>query len=210
MLMDQRKIIWIIVAFVAVLLGIFYFSSRSNVIVNYPSRGTDIIAFGDSLVDGVGSSAGNEGGFVTLLSRKIGRPIINLGNSGDTAADGLARINQLNEYNPKVVLLLLGGNDYLKKIPSEETFKNLSLLIQNIEKRGAVILLLGVRGGLLSDRFDSEFEKLRDTHQTAFVPNVLSGLLTNQQYMSDAIHPNDLGYQKIADRIYSVLESLLK
>lgn len=208
--MEQRKIIWIIVVGVAVLLGIFYFSSRPKVIVNYPSSGVDIIAFGDSLVEGVGSSAENEGGFVTLLSRKIGQPIINLGNSGDTTADGLARINQLNQHNPKIVLLLLGGNDYLKKIPPEETFKNLSSLIQYIEGRGSIVLLLGVRGGILSDHFDSEFEKLRDTYQTAFVSNVLRGLLTNPQYMSDAIHPNDLGYQKIADRIYPVLTSLLK
>jgi len=208
--MDQQKKIWIIVAGVFVLLGILYFFSRSEVIVNYPSNGTDIIAFGDSLIEGVGSSSENEGGFVTILSRKIGQPIINLGNSGDTTADGLARINQLNDYNPKVVLLLLGGNDYLKRIPSEETFKNLSLIIQDIEERGAIVLLLGVRGGLLGDSFDSEFEKLRDAHQTAFVSNVLDGLLANPQYMSDIIHPNDLGYQKIADRIYPVVAPLLK
>lgn len=190
-----------------VVLGTFYFS-RSAPITNYPSKGADIIAFGDSLVEGVGSTPGND--FVSLLSRKIGEPIVNLGHAGDTTADGIARIGELDDYDPKVVLLLLGGNDHLKKIPVADTHKNLAILIQNIHARGAVVLLLGVRGGLFNDRFDTEFEDLRDTYHTAYVPDVLDGLFGNAQYMSDPIHPNDSGYGMIAERIYPVLMSISK
>ncbi|MGB2580416.1 MAG: arylesterase, partial [Minisyncoccia bacterium] len=56
--------------------GAYYFFRNEN-ITNYPSKGTDIIAFGDSLVVGVGSTNAND--FVSLLSQKIGMPIINLG-----------------------------------------------------------------------------------------------------------------------------------
>lgn len=191
----------------AVALGFFYFS-RTELIANYPSKGTDIIAFGDSLVEGVGSTSGND--FVSLLSVKIGKSIINLGHAGDTTADGIARISQLDDHDPKIVLLLLGGNDHLKKIPVADTRKNLAVLIQNIQARGAVVLLLGVRGGLFNDRFDTEFENLRDTYHTAYVPDVLDGLFGNAQYMSDPIHPNDSGYQMIAERIYPVLAGVLK
>ena len=183
---------------VLVALGIYYFSSPLP-ITNYPSQGTDIIAFGDSLVGGVGSTDGND--FVSLLSKKIGQPIVNLGHAGDTTADGITRINQLDSYKPKVVLLLLGGNDHLKKIPILETRKNLATLIENIQARGAIVLLLGVRGGLLNDRFDTEFENLQNTYHTAFVPDVLDGLFGDMQYMSDAIHPNDAGYGVIAERM---------
>ena len=192
---------------VLVTLSVFYFL-RSEPISNYPSQGTDIIAFGDSLVEGAGSTDGND--FVSVLSRKIGRPIINLGHAGDTTADGIARINQLDTYNPQVVLLLLGGNDYLKKIPVPDTRKNLATLIQNIHARGAIVLLLGVRGGLLMDHFDTEFENVRDTYHTAFVPNVLEGLLGNMQYMSDTLHPNNIGHEIIAERIYPVLVEMIK
>ena len=205
--MNYRIIILCIFLIVLVALGIFYFS-RTKPITDYPSKGTDIVAFGDSLVLGVGSTDGND--FVSLLSRKIGEPIVNLGNGGDTTADGLARISQLDEYNPKVVLLLLGGNDHLKKIPIVDTFKNLATLIENIQARGAIVLLLGVRGGLFNDKFDTEFEALRDTYHTAFAPDVLDGLFGNAQYMSDPIHPNNIGYGMIAERIYPELTEVIK
>ena len=106
--MNYKKIIIIVMTGVLILIGIYYLFNNEN-ITNYPSRGTDIIAFGDSLVEGMGSSGGND--FVSLLSKKIDQPIINLGHSGDTTEDGVKRIGELDKYNPKIVILLLGGND---------------------------------------------------------------------------------------------------
>lgn len=191
-------------------IGVFIFRSSGNpdLLTNYPSPNPDIIAYGDSLVEGVGSTDDND--FVSLLSAKIGQHIVNLGHSGDTTADGIARIGELDAYNPKVVLLLLGGNDHLKQIPITETHNNLAILIQNIQARGAVVLLLGVRGGLFNDRFGPEFQILSKTYHTALVPDVLSGLFGDTNYMSDTVHPNNAGYQIIANRIYPVLASLLK
>lgn len=186
----------------------FVYFSRTSTIINYPSNGTDIVAFGDSLVEGYGATSGND--FVSLLARKIESPIINLGHAGDTTIDGIQRINELDDYNPKIVLLLLGGNDHLKKIPIAETEKNLAILIENIQARGAVVLLLGVRGGLFNDPFDTMFEDLRDVYHTAYVSDVLHGLFGNSKYMADTIHPNDHGYAIIADRVYTVLVDILQ
>lgn len=200
----------IIIGIASVVLAVFGFVylNRSAPIANYPSSGTDIIAFGDSLVQGVGATNGND--FVSLLSKKIGEPIINLGHSGDTTADGIKRLVELDAYNPKVVILLLGGNDHLKKIPIVDTRNNLAILIENIQSRGAVVLLLGVRGGLFNDKFDTEFESLRDEYHTAYVSDVLDGLFGNQAYMSDVIHPNDTGYAIIADRVHPILLEIIK
>ena len=194
------------VSIAAVAVYLFFFNTAP--IANSPSAGTDIVAFGDSLVAGTGSSDGHD--FVSLLSGAIGQPIVNLGVPGDTTADGLARINGLDAYKPKVVLLLLGGNDYLKRIPQEQTFANLAAIIKDIQSRGAIVLLLGVRGGLFGDHFSSGFEDLRDTYHTAYVSNVLDGLLGDKKYMSDQVHPNDAGYRLIAERIAPVLKELLQ
>ena len=205
--MQPRHILITILAALCVL-GAYWYFSRAEAVRNYPSNGTDIIAFGDSLVEGVGASQG--GDFVSLLSRKIGQPIINLGRSGDTTQDGLARLNALDAYRPKVVLLLLGGNDYLRRIPEAQTFENLGRMIGDMQRRGARGILPGVRGGILSDHFDSRFERMSEEYKTAYVSDVLDGLLGRDAYMSDEIHPNDVGYRLIAERIYPVLLPLLK
>jgi lysophospholipase L1-like esterase len=202
-----RNIIILVILGILAVFCIYYFSQK-KIITNYPSKGSDIIAFGDSLVEGYGATQGKD--FVSLLSQKIDRPIINLGHSGDTTVDGIARIGELDKYNPKVVILLLGGNDSLRKMPVAETHKNLATLIENIQSRGAIVLLLGIKGGLFADRFGGEFTNLRDVYNTAFVSDVLDGLFGNDKYMSDPVHPNDTGYQMIADRIYPVLTSLVK
>lgn len=206
----NRKTITIIGALVLVgaLIGYYFWPKEPVRITNYPSQGTDIVAFGDSLVVGDGSDQGDD--FVSLLSQDIGEPIINLGVDGETTAQGLARISALDAYHPKIVLLLLGGNDALQKVSIDETFQNLSEIIQNIQHRGAIVLLLGVQGGLLSDPYASRFQKLAQEYGTAYVSNVLSGLFGNPQYMSDEVHPNDAGYAIIAKRVEPVLQELLQ
>lgn len=205
--MNLNKSVVAIVVLIIILIGLSYIF-RSNSIANYPSHGTDIIAFGDSLIQGVGASESKD--FVTLLSQKIGQPIINMGRAGDTTYDGIVRIGELDKYKAKVVILLLGGNDYLKKIPIADTEKNLGVLIREIQGRGAVVLLLGVRGGIINDRFDAMYKKLRDKYHTAYVPDVLRGLIADMRYMSDAVHPNNAGYAIIANKVYPVLVGLLK
>ena len=201
---------YIIAVFAAAFLGLgaYWYFFGTHEVRNYPSSGADIVAFGDSLVVGVGASPGRD--FVSLLSQQIGQPIVNLGVSGDTTAGGLARLSELDAYEPKVVIVLLGGNDYLQRVSQEQTFDNLTEIVESIQVKGAIVLLLGIRGGLLNDRFDTEFKRLRNTHDTAYVTDVLDGLLGKQEYMSDEIHPNDAGHARIAERVYPVLAPLLK
>lgn len=205
----NKNILIIGLVLVLLIFGIFYFIAGNDSYTNYPSKGTDIIAFGDSLIQGVGASS-NTKSLVGVLSKKIGKPIVNLGVSGNTTTDGLNRINELDRYKPKVVILLLGGNDYLRKVPKETTFKNLGKIIEDIQSRGAVVLLLGVRGGLLKDNFEEDFEIISSKYNTAFVSNVLSGLILDRKYMSDEIHPNDAGYEKISERVLPVLKDIIK
>ncbi|MFZ2621268.1 MAG: GDSL-type esterase/lipase family protein [Minisyncoccia bacterium] len=210
--MDNRKVLYGtigLVVIVSALFILFFIIGGEKKIKNYPSTGTDIVAFGDSLVQGIGASTPDKN-FISILSSKTGKPIVNLGVSGNTTAEGLSRIDELDKYNIKVALLLLGGNDYLRKVPIDETFSNLEKIISKIQSKGAVVLLLGVRGGLLNDKFDSKFEDLSQKYETAYVPDVLDGILANAKYMSDAIHPNDAGYAVIGERIYPVLQKLLK
>ncbi|MFA6601277.1 MAG: GDSL-type esterase/lipase family protein [Candidatus Paceibacterota bacterium] len=192
---------------VLAILGYFLFKPRYK-IVNYPPVNNTVVAFGDSLVQGVGSSSGHD--FVSLLSTKIGRPITNLGVSGETTTQGLARVRDVTSQNPGIVLVLFGGNDYLQKVSPEVTFQNLRAIISALQAKGAMVVLLGIRGGLLSDHFEASFRNLARSTGSVYVPDVLSGLLADSRYMSDQVHPNNLGYSIIADKVYQAMKGYLK
>lgn len=192
----------ILLAFLAIIA--FVNSGNESHIRNFPSIGTDIIVFGDSLVAGVGATS-RDTNFVSILAKKIGKPVINMGISGNTTADGLARLSTIDRYNPKIVILVLGGNDFIRKVSPDETFRNLASIIEGLQMRGAIVILVGVRDGIISDRYATRFKDLSERYETEYVPDILDGLMLDSRYMSDAIHPNDAGYRKIADKIYPVL-----
>jgi lysophospholipase L1-like esterase len=193
---------------VAILLILGYVAwLRPTSYTNYPPKNGPVLAFGDSLVVGVGSTPGND--LFSLLSKRINEPIENFGISGDTTAMGLARINTALAREPRVVIILLGGNDYIRRVAKKETFDTLRTIIQTFQKSGSVVLLLGVRGGLLSDNYEEGFAQLAMETGSAYVPNVLEGIIGNPTLLSDQIHPNDTGYALIAERVFPVLHSLI-
>jgi len=202
----MKPLLVVIVGVLSVGAMYLLFFATPSAVTNYPSDGATIVAFGDSLVEGVGATTGND--FVSLASQQIGEPIINLGRSGDTTRDGLSRLDEVLTQNPKIVIVLFGGNDYLRQIPPEETFQNLSTMIESIHETGAIVVLLGVRGGLLTDSYRGEYQAVVNTHNTAFVPDVLDGLFGQSSRMADPIHPNDVGYAIIADRVAPVISEL--
>lgn len=180
-------------------------------IKNADSTGSNIIAFGDSLVSGTGASIPGETDMFSLVSKEVGVPIINKGVAGETTREGLQRIEQdVLSQDPRIVFVLFGGNDYLQKIPKETTFENLSTIIEKIEAKGAVVILIGVRGGIFVDRFEEDYKMLAKKYKTGLVPNILEGLIINRSLMYDSIHPNDKGYRIAAIRIAQVLQQVLE
>ena len=186
--------------------AVWYFFFRGYTIKNYPPKNDTIVAFGDSLVEGVGSDSG---GFVSLLSKMLGKPVVNMGVSGNTTDDGYQRLEVVLKTNPGIVLVLLGGNDAIRKMPIDGTFSNLEKIITELQRDGILVVLLGVRGNLLSDTYEKKYKELAERTGSAYVPNVLKGVFARPDLMHDAIHPNDKGYAIIADRVYEVLEPLV-
>ncbi|MEK7531703.1 MAG: GDSL-type esterase/lipase family protein [Patescibacteria group bacterium] len=205
--MPKKYTLFFSLLFVLSFLFFGYSYFKTEKVVNYPPKGEVVVAFGDSLVEGVGSTEGND--FVSLVSVNVGIPIRNFGHAGDTTRDGLLKLPRVLDENPDMVLLLLGGNDYLKKIPKEETFKNLEIIIQTLEDHGALVVLLGVRGGIFGDHFAEGYEILQKKYHTAYVSNVLEGIFFDTTLKSDEIHPNDKGYAVIAARVTEELKKVL-
>src|SRR3989344_5244313 len=102
-------IVFLIVAG-AMVLGYLLFFYNSVRIVDRPKQGSQVIAFGDSLVTGYGvKTIGDD--FVSLLEKRVGRKIINAGANGDTSASALGRIEKdVLAQDPRIVMVVLGGN----------------------------------------------------------------------------------------------------
>ncbi|MBP9698337.1 MAG: arylesterase [Candidatus Moranbacteria bacterium] len=207
--MSKKALLFVSVGAVLIGLLVFWYFSRDWEIKNYPSsKSGPVLMFGDSLVEGVGATAGNT--LPDQLGKSIGISILNYGVSGDTTRDGLARLSPALKENPKVAIILLGGNDFLKKIPREETFQNLEKIVVAFQAQGSITVVVGVRSGIVSGGADEEYEALAERTGSIYVSDVLSGVFAHSDLMSDALHPNDRGYQQIAERLTPLLSKYLK
>ena len=188
--------------------GVWYFWT-DDVVKNYSSTSTGpILMFGDSLVEGVGATVGQT--LPDQLGRLLQIPVLNYGVSGDTTRDALVRLEDALSLKPRIAIILLGGNDFLKKIPREETFANLKTIVTAFQNEGALTVVLGVRSGIIGGGADALYEDLVKETASVYLSDVLSGLFGHTELMSDALHPNDRGYAKIAERLAPLLSPYLR
>jgi acyl-CoA thioesterase-1 len=176
---------------------------------NFHSRGEQIICFGDSLTEGIGANEGED--YPAVLTQKLGIAVINAGHRGDTTSQALTRIRRdVLEKNPRLVIVLLGGNDFLRQVPVGETRKNLAEIVRQIQAGGAMVAVAGVRLGLLTDEYGPLFEEIAREAGALYVPHVLKGILSDTKLRSDTIHPNAAGYRLVAERMAKEIRPLLQ
>jgi acyl-CoA thioesterase-1 len=181
---------------------------RFDTIRNVRSAGETIICFGDSLTEGVGAEPGEE--YPTILSRLLGMRVLNAGHRGDTTARALERIHTLVvDKNPRLVILLLGGNDFLRQIPTRETRQNLKEIVRQIQARGAMVAIAGIKLGFFTDEYGPIFEETAAEFGAIYIPQVMQGIFNDAKFRSDQIHPNSAGYRLIAERIAEKIKPLL-
>jgi len=171
-----------------------------------------IVAFGDSLTAGYGVSL--EEAYPKQLERELlakgyAVTIINSGVSGETTAGGVRRAEFIRDQRPELVLLGLGANDALRRIPVEETEKNLRLMLDVFRDAKIPVVLLGMKSPLnaglgYAQDFNAIYPRLSDEYEAPLVEFFLEGVaLRRELNIDDGIHPNQEGYKKI------VIENLL-
>jgi lysophospholipase L1-like esterase len=175
---------------------------RSWTITNARPSGANVIAFGDSLTEGYRVDPGQ--GWPEQLSAIVGRPILNRGVSGNTTGDALERLERdVLAQDPRVVLVCLGGNDMLRRMPADQQFDNLRTIVRRIQDKGALVVLIGTEGFKILGNVDygDRYEALARETGAVYVPDLMNGVLADPALMADQIHPNPRGYAKIARRI---------
>jgi lysophospholipase L1-like esterase len=205
--MTAKKLALVLAIATAAGLALLLFRGGTNYANYPPSAMGPWVAFGDSLTEGFGASEGNN--YPAVLERLLGVKIQNLGKGGETTADGLKRLDEVAQLWPRVVLLCFGGNDSLNQESRTQTFLNLGRMIDRFHREGSFVVLIGIRSASLRDFNEEHFAKLARDKRVLYVPDMLKGLAFKPLYMSDAIHPNDAGYQRIAERLEKKLRPLL-
>lgn len=176
-------------------------------ITNYPPKAGPIVAFGDSITYGYEVSA--EDAYPALLEKMWDREVINLGVSGDTSLNAHARKEELKDLQPSFVLIEFGGNDFLKKVPQEQTQKALEEIVDYIQNLGAVAVLVDTGGHGPMNTYTKINKTIAKQKNALYIEGIMNGIFTDRSLKADAIHPNQKGHQIIADRIDKVLRKYL-
>lgn len=164
-----------------------------------------ILAFGDSLTYGTG--AGREESYPAILASLTGRKVINAGVPGEVSEEGRARLaTVLDETQPSLLLLCLGGNDFLRRLDPAQVKVNLRAMVRSAKERGIPVVLIAVPTLGFGLQVPPLYEELAREEDLPVEGEILAEILGDAKLKSDPIHPNAAGYKQLA----GALESLLR
>jgi acyl-CoA thioesterase-1 len=177
-----------------------------------------LVALGDSLTAGLGLSA--ETSFPALLQRElvekgVAVTITNAGVSGDTAEDGLARLDWSVPQGAQGVILELGANDALRGMDPKRCEAALDQIIGKLKSRGIAVLLCGMHAppNLGTDyvgAFDAMYPRLSTKYRLILYPFFLDGVSGDAALTQlDGLHPNAEGVRVIVGRMLPTVEAFV-
>ena len=172
-------------------------------------KGSAVLALGDSLTYGYGAAP--TAAYPVQLAMLTGWKVINGGVSGDTTADALARLPELMGQHPKLVIISIGGNDFLRKLPESTTRANIGKIIQTVQAANIPAVLVaiphftvGALFGKLSDH--PLYHEIAEQYRIPLLSGAWSEILGDKDLKSDQIHANAEGYRKFVELLKAFLE----
>jgi acyl-CoA thioesterase I len=177
-----------------------------------------ILALGDSLTAGYGLDPPQ--GFTTRLQEALKAKghdvvVLNAGVSGDTAAQGAARLDWALTDDVDAALVELGANDALRGLEPQQAEQAIDDILTKLKAKGKPTLLLGMRappnlGPDYGQAFDGMYPRLAAKHGFDLYPFFLDGVAADATLnQADGIHPNAKGVDVIVERLLPQVETLI-
>jgi acyl-CoA thioesterase-1 len=199
--------------FFAVLFAFFLLSG------NVQAADVTILALGDSLTAGLGLEAPQS--FPARLEAALRQrghdvAVINGGVSGDTMADGAARLEWSLAEEVDAVIVELGANDALRGLDPTQAEAALAGILSKLEERRLPVLVAGMRappnlGADYQHAFDGIYARLAQRHGALLYPFFLDGVAAQPSLnQPDGLHPNAPGVDIIVSRIMPSVEALIR
>ena len=164
--------------------------------------GSTVLALGDSLTFGTGASA--ETSYPTVLAGLTGWNVVNAGVLGDTSAQALARLPALlAEHRPKLVIVSIGGNDFLRKLPESDTRAHVHAICKQSLAAGAQVLLVAVPRATVAAALGqmTDHALYAEVAKDLKIPlqrEAWGEVLAQPDLRADAVHANARGYAQFA------------
>jgi acyl-CoA thioesterase-1 len=176
-------------------------------------RDVNILAFGDSLTAGYGLPP--DQGFVpqlqdTLRRNGVRAHVINAGVSGNTAANGRARVKWTLDglkVKPDLAIVALGANDMLRGYSPAQTREDLDFILNEFKKRDIPVLVAGMLappnlGSRYMNDYNSIFPDLARKYGAPLYPFFLAGVAGIPALnLPDRVHPNFQGIKRMVSGI---------
>jgi acyl-CoA thioesterase I len=183
-----------------------------------PTKPIKLVAFGDSLTAGLGlplAAAFPAKLEAALRGKGYKVDVVNAGVSGDTVADGLARLDWSIPQDADAVIVELGANDALRGLDPKLTRSGLDEIVKRLRQRHVAVMLAGMYaprnfGPDYSAQFDPIYPDLAKTYDLPLYPFFLDGVATDPKLnQGDGLHPTAAGVDIIVARILPAVEALL-
>ena len=163
-----------------------------------------VLAFGDSLTYGTG--AAEDESYPAQLEKLIGRRVVRAGVPGEVTAQALARLPAaLEEHAPRLLLLCIGGNDFLRRLGNPQAEKNVREMVKLAQSRGVAVLLIGTPEPGLTVSPPAFYSGIAKEYRLPYEGVVVGEVLKDRSLKADPIHPNARGYRLIAERLAETL-----
>ncbi len=177
-----------------------------------------ITILGDSITAGLGlrrEAALPHQLSLALTRLGVANVVRGAGVSGDTSADGLARLDFSVRKDTDLAVVALGGNDLLQGLDPKATRANLDRIVARLQARKIGVVLAGLSapraiGAGYARDFGASFAMVAKTRRVPLYPDLLAGVLRNPALMQrDGLHPNAAGARLIAARLAPVVAKAL-
>jgi len=164
-----------------------------------------LLAFGDSLTFGTGAQP--EASYPAVLEKLIRRKVWSAGVPGEVSGAGLARLPAaLDYYQPRLLILCHGGNDFLRKLGDARVAENLRAMIRMAKQQGIDVVLIAVpKPGLFPSPPDF-YAEIAKEFGLPYENAALKAILRDNELKSDLAHPNARGYAKLAEAVAALLK----